>query len=159
MQLIEKCICLEPSALDKNIHQSLLEKARITWVGKCTKEEGYILSIEKVHKIVENHISPSTTSIIFTLLLCADVYKPVIGNVCDGHVSCIHKEHGLFVQVFNLLTVFIPTAELGKYTPHSSGEYYEDPNGHIIRMNDILTTKINTIRYEKNTFSCIGSLA
>lgn len=154
---IEKSICIEPEFLNQDIKQHLLEKARTTWVGKCTKEDGYILKIHSIKKIVNNHISPSTTSIIFELLLKAEVIKPEIDMVFEAKVNMIVSK-GIFVCADEKINIFISVVDNYEFD-EGNNTYVNVENKNIkIKPGDKVNVKITAIRYEKNSFKCIGEL-
>lgn len=155
---IEKSICVEPEFLNGDIKNHLLEKAKSTWVGKCTKEDGYILKIHSIKKIINNHISPSTTSIIFELLLKAEIMKPEIGMVVEGKVEMVVSD-GIFVYVDDRIVIMVSSATIQDYEFDDAKSCYIDKSGEKkIKTGDRVEVKITAIRYEKNNFTCIGEL-
>jgi DNA-directed RNA polymerase subunit E'/Rpb7 len=159
LKVIEKSICLEPEYLSKNLMQSLIEKARTTWVGKCTKEDGYIINIKSIISIKNNYISPSTTSIVFILKLSAEVLKPMIDDVLEGHATMVLQQ-GIFVSVEEKLNILVPFSKLDEYDFDKIDNIFKKKDEPLktIRKGDRVEIKISAIRYEKNGFNCIGTL-
>ena len=153
---IEKSICIEPEYLNCDIKKSLIEKSRSSWVGKCTKEDGYILKINSILGINDNYISPSTTSIVFKLLLNAEVLKPEVGTMFSANITLIHQQ-GIFMTVQDKMKILIPISNLSSYE-------FDKPNNCfrkgdvVLKTNDKIDVTITAIRYEKNNFNCIGEL-
>jgi DNA-directed RNA polymerase subunit E'/Rpb7 len=155
---IEKSICVEPEFLNGDIKQHIFNKAVSTWVGKCTKEDGYILKIHSIKKILNNHISPSTTSIIFELLLKAEVMKPEISMNVEAKVNMIVSQ-GIFVCADEKLNILIPLNNILDYEfDEAKGAYVSTKSKKLIKNGDFVDVKITAIRYEKNNFNCIGEL-
>jgi DNA-directed RNA polymerase subunit E'/Rpb7 len=156
---ITKTICLDPSQLNSKINASLLEKARQTWVGKCTKEDGYIISIEKVVKKLNNHISSSTASIVFNLVVLAEILVPEIGLQVEAKTQTILPQ-GIFCTAKGKLNILLPVSVLSEFEFDRATFSYTriSDKEQKIKKNDVVLIEVTAIRYEKNNFNCIGSL-
>lgn len=150
---IEKSICIEPEFLSSGIKKALISKVMDTCIGKCTKEDGYIIKIHSILGITDNYISPSTTSIIFKIRLKAEVLKPEIGSIFEGVITKIIPQ-GLFLCVQDKLNIHIPLAQMSGYEYDKKGVLKNGTN--VINVGENITTNITAIRYEKFTFNCIG---
>jgi DNA-directed RNA polymerase subunit E'/Rpb7 len=154
-KFVEKSICLEPSFLGNNLHEALLQKVRQTWVGKCTKQDGYIINIERIARIIDNYISPSTNSVVFSLFVEATILKPEIGLQLDAKVNYVLSQ-GIFACTEGKLKFLIPYSQLTEYS-FASGEFKQLEKPEVtIKMNDTIPIEITAIRYEKNNFDCIA---
>jgi DNA-directed RNA polymerase subunit E'/Rpb7 len=154
-KFVEKSICLEPSFLGLDLHDALLQKVRQTWVGKCTKQDGYVLSIERIARIIDNHISASTNSVVFSLFVEATILKPDVGLKLQAKVNYVLSQ-GIFAYAEGRLKLFIPYSQLADYT-FASNEFKHNHNPEIcIKINDTIPIEITAIRYEKNNFDCIA---
>ena len=150
---ILKSVCIDYQHLSPSIRDTLLINAKKI-EGSCTKEEGYIILVRSIKKIVDNHISPSTSHIIFDLLLDAVVMKPHVGQIIDGVVTLVHQQ-GIFVNMYTM-NVVIPESKLEKYNPVDNS--FEHKNKKIFAKSTV-SVKINVIRYEDNKFKCVGELS
>lgn len=155
---IEKSICIEPEFLNGDIKKHIFNKAVSTWVGKCTKEDGYILKIHSIKKIINNHITPSTTSIIFELLLKAEVMKPEVGMKVEAKVDLVDPQ-GIIVYTDEKLKIFVPSINFGDYEfDDAKNAFVNEKEKKKIKLGDRINVKITAIRYEKSKFDCIGEL-
>lgn len=155
-KFIEKSICLEPSFLGLELHDALLQKVRQTWVGKCTKQDGYVLTIDRIARIIDNHISASTNSVVFSLFVEAVILKPEVGLKLQAKVNYVVPQ-GIFACAEGRLKILIPFSQLTAYA-FTSGEFKHLTDDLSIKMNDIIPIEITAIRYEKNNFDCIAKL-
>ena len=60
---VKNIIELTPDKLDSNIYQSLSEELSNKFTGTCSKENGYIVSIVKINKIISNTISNTSGNV------------------------------------------------------------------------------------------------
>ena len=159
LKFIQKPICLDPQDLDQNLKLSLLIKAKEIWVGKCTKEDGYILEVVDIAEILDNFISPATTSILFTLKLVAKVLKPEIKKCFNTCVTMVLQQ-GIFTLCEDILNILVPISQLIGYDFDGTKGVYKstlDPE-NVISIKTQIQVEITAIRYEKNKFTCIGKL-
>ena len=159
LKFIQKPICLDPQHLDQNLKLSLLIKAKEVWVGKCTKEDGYILEVVDIAEILDNFISPATTSILFKLKLVAKVLKPEIKKCFTTTVNMVLQQ-GIFTICENILNILVPINQIIGYEFDGSKGVYLSKNNpeNVISIKTQVQVEITAIRYEKNKFTCIGKL-
>lgn len=148
--IIERRLYLEPKYLDSKLHEHLLQKLRDTIVGECTKEYGHILSIEKIIEIVSNEDT------IFTLKFEAMTLKPEVGKILEGKVCMLFKD-GIFMKVADRQKMLIPALTLRDY------KFDEDSDSYVkdkirITTDSIIKAKITAVKYDKQNFSCVGTL-
>ena len=149
--VIERRVYLEPKYLDSNLHSHLLQKLRDSIVGECTKEYGHILSITKITEILSNEDT------VFTLRFEAKTLKPEIGKILEGKVCMIFKD-GIFMKIADKQKLLIPSLSLKDYTyDEESCSYTKEKN--IITLNSVIKAKITAVKYDKQNFSCVGTLA
>lgn len=148
--IIERRVYLEPKYLDSKIHEHLLKKLRDTIVGECTKEYGHILTVEKITEIVTNEDT------IFALKFEAITLKPEIGKIVEGKVCMLFKD-GIFMKVDNKQKMLIPALTLQDYEfDEESGTYIKDKTR--ITIDSVIKAKITAVKYDKQNFSCVGTL-
>ena len=150
MTIIERRVYLEPKYLDENIMTHLLKKVSTTTIGECTKDYGYILSVNKIVQILNNEDT------IFTLLFDADTLKPETGSKLDGIVCMVYKD-GIFVNVLNRQKVLIPSVTLKNYSFDEILATYVGSNSNI-KQGDKITVIISAVKFSKKGFICVGSL-
>ena len=154
MTKIVRTVCIEPSMLDVNIHSHILSKAIQEWQGKCTKDDGIIVKILSVDRIIDNYVSPATSGLNFVLSLNAETLKPKVGDVFVEEVKQI-TTRGIFIN--GSITVIVPSHTLSDYTFDKDDECFSG-NGKTIKTGDKIEISISAIKYENNKFKYIGSL-
>lgn len=154
--IMEKKICIEPSLLDENICDHILDKIRNDILEKCDQEYGYIIKIYDKIKILNNKISPDGIGIFFNVKFGVKAIKPEIGCFYKG-IVCMIFSQGIFVEVFGKIKVLIPLDKLGSYKWDKNNSYYK-LNNLIIQKESEIELRIDNIKYEKQNFNCIGSL-
>jgi len=150
MTIIERRLYLEPKFLDENIMNHLLKKISVTTIGECTKDYGYILSVNKIVKILNNEDT------FFTVLFDADTLKPETGGKFDGIVCMVYKD-GIFVNILNRQKVLIPSVTLKNYSFDEILATYVGNNRNI-KQGDKITVIITASKFNKKGFICVGSL-
>lgn len=109
--VIRKKIDIEGKYLSKDIEKNILHVARKNLVNECDKENGYILSVEKVENIIDFSITNATNKNIATVDLVVQTIKPESGKQLVGQV-CMVFPGGLFIKVENRIQILIPEDSL-----------------------------------------------
>ena len=151
--IIERRLYLDPKYLDSKLFEHLLKKLQDTIVGECTKEYGHILSVENITEIVSNEDT------IFTLKFEATTLKPEVGKILEGKVCMIFKD-GIFMKVADKQKMLLPAHTLNDYIyDESSSTFIHEKNEkNVINLNSVIKAKITAIKYDKQNFSCVGTL-
>lgn len=150
---ITRRICLDPVCLDQNILEHLFDKIRESTENECTKEYGYILSVDRLVEIKDNYVSAANSDIVFEVSFEAQTLKPDIGTKLTG-VVCMVVKHGVFLSVRDKMKVLVP---MTGYNFDSENNCYTKDDV-IIQNGDILSVQIVGSKYSKQSFSCYGSL-
>jgi DNA-directed RNA polymerase subunit E'/Rpb7 len=108
----------------------------------CTNDAGYILNVTDWVEIQDSYISNANSDVILTVEFDVDMFKPAVGDVLTGSV-CMVFDHGLFVDVYNRLKVFVPVASLPQRRPV---------------LGDPVTVSLDGVRYASGSFNCFGKL-
>lgn len=149
---IDKFICLKPFELDNNIKNTILNNMRNYLVNKCSENNGYIISVNKIIKILDTRISNTTSDIICNVRVEVCSLKPVLENVYKATI-CMVFSQGIFVEIEEKMKVLIPTDKLEEFT----FENFSFRNGDIVLSNDdIISIAIYDYKYLNNSFSCLG---
>lgn len=156
IRTINQKVSIEPKYLDSNISNHLLKKLKDTMEGKCSLDNGYILSVNKIIKLGENMIECPNSFVIFNVIYEVTVLKPEKNQIMSGTV-CMVFQHGIFVDIMGKLKVLIPATSMSelKYTLEKNS--FVGDNITISDKTDV-TIKITATHYEKKQFSCIGIL-
>jgi DNA-directed RNA polymerase subunit E'/Rpb7 len=156
--IIEKRISLEPKYLHHNILDSLLSKIKEETENECNKLHGHILSINKIVEITNHEISRLDTNNIFQIKFEANTLKPEPDSILEGEVCMIYKD-GIFISVMNKQNVLIPTMYLQDYIYDEIQDNYKHKTTiDTIKEGDTIRVKITASQYNKNNFSCFGSI-
>lgn len=153
-------ICIEAKFLGNKFKENLYKTLSEKLLNFCDEELGYITHLEeKSIKIKGNSVSQ--TGAVFVKVEC--VVKrllPKLGKKYSSKV-CMVLEQGVMVSVNDIMKIFIPTKNLSDYKlKDKDGEFYfKKSGGKYIKNKGSLMVKIDTMRYEKRRFNCIGSLA
>ena len=111
MVVIKNRIYLEARFLDANYEQHIIDNIRKKYEMTCTKEYGYIISVDKINSIENSTISSVTSAASFNVEFVATALKPEIDLLLAGSV-CVVFSPGIFVQVQDRLKILIPSSKL-----------------------------------------------
>ena len=150
INILQRRIYLEPKYLDKNIMNHLLKTINKAMFGEFNKEYGYIISANRIIKIVDNE------NTFFVLKFEAKTYKPKIKQKVDGVVCGVYEE-GIFIKVFEKMKILIPHIYLKDYKFNDVFHSFENKNNKI-GIGDKINVEIKAVKYDKNGFCCIGFL-
>jgi DNA-directed RNA polymerase subunit E'/Rpb7 len=153
---IKDTICLNPEFLNSNIDNHIFDKIKECKINDCSKENGYIINIRKLLKILDNNISKVNCDLIFTVIYEADVLKPEIGKIFTDNV-CMVFSSGLFVNVMNKFKVLIPINYLENYL-FENNYFINSINKNTIKEGDKVKFEITGIKYSKKQFNCIAKI-
>lgn len=148
---MDRRIYLEPKYLDQNIMDHLLAKITEETFGECSKEFGHIISVKRIVEILNNEDT------IFTVRFEAETLKPEAGAKFNGVVCMVYKD-GIFVNISKKQKMLIPSITLKGYT-------FDDVLGAYVKGNtkikegDEIQVIVTASKYNKHSFSCVGTLA
>jgi DNA-directed RNA polymerase II subunit RPB7 len=156
IQIIKQKVSIEAMYLDKDIKDHILVKLKKNMEGRCTFDNGYIITVNKIINVGSNTIGSANSLIIFDITYEANTLRPEKGVVLTGKVCMVFK-HGIFVDIFGKMKVLVPSNFIEGY------EYQQDSNSFTclksIIKNDVeVSVDIVDMKYDKKQFSCIGKL-
>ena len=156
LQIIEQKVTIESMYLDNNIKNHLLNKLKKTMEGKCTYDNGYIITVNKIITIGNNIIGGANSLAIFDITYEAKILKPKKGHVLTGKVFMVFP-YGILIDICGKMNVLVPVEKMEGY------KYQEESNSftllkHSIQNEVELSIEIIDTKYEKKQFSCIGKL-
>lgn len=151
-----KKICLPSEFLYQDYKKALFQRAKEICENDCSRDYGYVLSVHKIKKIIDNYISNVNSSVIFEIELEIDNLKPEINDIFKGNV-CMVFGGGLFINIKDKMKVLIPISSLNNYKFDSTKKIFQDGK-NIIKENDEIKVKIIGIKYAKKNFNCFGEL-
>tara|TARA_A100001015_G_C15010094_1_gene722617 strand:- start:216 stop:695 length:480 start_codon:yes stop_codon:yes gene_type:complete len=154
--LLEKSVNLHCKYLDINIMDHLLHILKENMLYKCTQENGYILNISKIDKIISHSIERSNGENIFIISFFADVFKPKENMQIEGTVCMIYKD-GIFIDIMNKQKMLIPKNNLTDYEYDEKEKIYKNDDINI-KNGDRIKAIITNVGYSNNKYSCFGKL-
>ena len=107
---INQKVSIESKYLNSNTENHILDKLKKIMEGKCTLDNGYIISVKSIIDLGSNTIG-SNTSVIFNLTYEAEILRPDKGHILSGNV-CMVFHHGIFVNVCGKMKVLIPATSM-----------------------------------------------
>jgi len=155
---IRRKIVLSPEYFDSKIKTHIFEKIKEETQSECSRENGYIISVKKLEKIISNSVSPTTSETVFDIVFKADVIKPEPGKEFEAVVCMIFSE-GLLAEVKNKLKVFVPS-----YTLEDCENPYEISDSKLVNSNktiekgDTINIIITSSKYIDGGFSSVARL-
>lgn len=152
LQNIKQRVSIEAKYLDNNVENHVLEKLKKMMEGKCTLDNGYIISVKKVVDLGDNTIGCANSLVIFNVTYEAEILRPEKGQELSGTV-CMVFHHGIFVDVSGKMKVLIPATSMLSHVYNQSTNSF----GPISKGVEV-SIEIVMIKYEKKQFSCIGKL-
>jgi len=157
--VIQRQFSLEPRCMNAVYRRHLYKKICQTLLHKCDKTYGYILEIDENFEIVSNTFSAAGQGVFFDVKLTAKTLKPEIGDAYVGKV-CMVMPQGVFVLV-EQMKIMVPKDRMAGFE-HQKGEAcFAKGKGtvrKVIQLGSRIRVTIDLIKYEKQTFGCIGSL-
>jgi DNA-directed RNA polymerase subunit E'/Rpb7 len=154
---ITEKIEIEPKYLNANIKQHILSKLKKNKIGKCTKQNGYVLSIESIEKYKDNIIPIATPNILFDVTYQAKVLKPEINDKFDAEVLLIYPQ-GIYLQKEKVLDILIPSSSIKNFKYDSISGNFKNNEGQLISQEDYISVIITAVHYEEKKYRCIAKL-
>jgi hypothetical protein len=142
-------IVYPPHLLIKGYQQELLHLYRKNYNTKSIKY-GYIINIEEVKEIITTILDKNNNIIINSLCDC-NIFKPEISLQLECMIDMIHI-NGIFVSKYNIKILILSN---DSYTYNNNTFTYKD---QVYNKGDNILVEITNVRFEKNIYTCIGTL-
>ncbi len=161
-------ICLEPSKLGQDYISNILQEIKKKYIGKCTREYGYIVEIDSDVKVNEDtseilNCSSVLYEVTFNIL---ENIKPNVGEIIP--VKVLQMSSNGIVVCYEKLTsmkLFITISGCKKYKFNEDNKNFTliTPSKgakvrSVLNVNDTLQFKFTKIIYDNLVYSCIGEL-
>lgn len=161
MTELVKNVCLTPELLTGDIMKNVFEKIKENYEKKSFKEDGYIYNIRPKFAILDNFVSPSSTSqIICKVKFLATVIKPKIGDVFEGCVKAV-DERAVIITFDNIMDIIIASQRMSECVYDKSKSMFletqRDGTKKNITIGSCIKAEITAIRFDKK-FNCVGKL-
>lgn len=151
--------CLSPQYLDKNYKSHLLRFIKEKYENKSFKEYGYILEVVELKNILKEEIMSMIPNVFFMIDIVIRVYKPMVGDKLDVVIDKMFP-HGIFMME-DKIRILIPINLCpGFQIEKDFSSFYlaELSTKKIYRKGEHLKVELVEVRFEKDGFSCIGSI-
>lgn len=151
---------VSPEQVNKNWRDSLFLNICQKFQGKCTREDGYIISIQKVLRIFDQYIKRTSGVVLFFVEVLAQCILPKKGDTLEAIVDMIFP-HGVFCH-HHTLRMMMPIAKCKNFhirQEFSTKSLYNPQTKKIIRKGDIVPVTIDDVRFENDFYSCIVSIS
>ena len=157
--VVKKKLSLPSDFLSKDYTKHLFSLAKEKFENECTQENGYIVKVNKLVKIVDNYISSVDCSIMFIVDLQVEVLRPQIGKIFEDYI-CMVFNGGLFVNISDKIKVLIPSNLLENYRfEPNEKEFIHIKNTKLkYSQGDKIKIKINGVKYSQKQFACFGEI-
>jgi len=149
-----------PEQVDKNWRTSLFLIICQKFQGRCTRQDGYIVSIKKITHIYDQHIKRNSGVVLFFVGILAECILPKKGDKIEAVVDMIFP-HGVFCH-HHSLRMMMPIAKCHPYhirQEFSTKSLYHPHTKKIIRKGDTIRVLIEDVRFENDLYSCIVSIS
>jgi DNA-directed RNA polymerase subunit E'/Rpb7 len=155
---ISRRVCIQSKYLDSNLYKHIEKHLVKSTKDECSLKYGYILGINKLITVGDNHISPGTTENVFIITFSAFTLKPEIGGRVNGTV-CMVFEYGILVIVLEQLKILVSASDINDYTYSEADSCYVK-NDCYIRIDTPVSVEITGVKYtsENKSYSCFGKL-
>ena len=112
-KIIRENIYLSPDNVSVDMVENIYNYYCSKYKGKCTAQNGYIIDVLRITKILSNSISRVDSTIIFDVEFEIISHIPTIGDIHNCKIFLIFKE-GIFVNVEHL-KIFIHNKNFEEY--------------------------------------------
>lgn len=147
IKIVLDCI-LKPHNLNKNYKESILDSLRLKYNYTC-KHSGYIIDIVNIIDTIHNYINSNNDIVVSLLCLCKTIeLKKGVHLNCK--IDAIYTS-GVFVSL-SKIKILIPNKD--NFTSINNECHIKD---RVYRVGDYIDVIINTIRFEKNEYTCLGT--
>lgn len=147
---------MTPDKINQHWQTHLFSQICHKFQGKCTREDGYILHIKKIVKIHDHFITIHGMGLFFVEVL-AKCILPKIGDYMEVVIDMIFN-HGVFCH-HQMLRMMMPSSKcsIPIRQEFSTNSLYDPSSRRIIRKGDVITVRIEDVRFENDLYSCIVS--
>lgn len=164
VKYISRNVTLESQYLDENIVSHLFEKCKATFTGTSTTEDGYIVKITNLSRVLGNTISSASSANIFQVVLEAEVFSPKEGEEYEGVINKILPA-GIFVHLCDKIKVLIPETQLPFYnfsfadgSAVASFVLEAGKGARNVKVDDRVNVRIISVRNSKGSLVCIAKI-
>lgn len=153
-----KTICVNANIMDQNILKYVVQLLRQKYEKKCDKNDGYILSIDKMIEL-QNMIGKDSCSIYFIAKLLITVVKPEKGMKLKFVPSMIISK-GIFGKLskYDTISFLIPDTHLKNWTFQDGIFVNLFDKTKKITKDVAIDVVIKDIKFNQTKYNCVCSL-
>lgn len=140
---IRRIVNLKPEFIGSNITEHLKNQVEKDVSLECNNENGYIVQIIKIDRIIDNYIENSSSDIMVVIDITVSIFRPIPGMIVIGKVKAIYND-GILAEMYERQRVLIPSST------------YSSCN---TKVGSNLEIQISAVRYNNHVFSCLGLIA
>lgn len=160
MALIPVEISLVPEQMDHYYQDHIMKVIREKYQNKCLIDYGYILSIDKIHKILSDDIGTIIPSAHVLVEIQCMVFLPKIGMMFHVDIDIIFA-HGIFIHR-DKIRILIPMVNLEDswsiQKDFTTNRLVHKSDGRVLKKGNHILIRLVDVRFEKDGYSCIGEL-
>lgn len=152
-------VSLAPEFLDRHYEDNIFKALVDKYEGKCLSELGYILKVLKTGKMISDEIGSIMPSVLVVMEVQLMVFLPTRGMRLTVSIDIIFN-HGIFANR-DKVRILVPMTFLKDWNVHkdfTSHKLIHEKEGTILKQGAKITIELQEVRYEKDGYSCIGSL-
>jgi DNA-directed RNA polymerase subunit E'/Rpb7 len=149
---------MKPEQVDEHWETRLFLGICHKFQGRCTRQDGYLVSIRKILRIDDQHITRTNGNILFYVRVLAECILPKTGDCLDAMVDMIFP-HGVFCH-HHMLRMMMPMVHCKHFQirqEFSTNSLYHPRTKQSIRKGDTVRVVIQDVRFENDLYSCIVS--
>lgn len=150
---------MTPEKVDENWRVHLYLHICHKFQGRCTQNDGYIVSVKKILKIYDQYITRANGNILFFVQVLAECIVPKVGDCIEAVVDMIFP-HGMFCH-HKMLRMMMPMVKCKNFQIRQEFSTNSLHNPHInktIHKGDVVSVIIDDVRFENDLYSCIVSI-
>lgn len=122
-------VTVPPHSLRYNLQHVIQDRLSRTIKGKCTEENGFILSMKRISEIKGGLLDKHNGSVHYNVDFIAQTLRPQIGDIVEAVVSRVFKI-GVFADL-GPLNIFVPFSRMSE-----EYQYQTQPITHFSISND-----------------------
>ncbi len=159
--ILTRNIYIQPNYIDDNLMKNVFSMLKKKYEKTCSEEDGLILSIDSIVKVV-NMISKDSCYVIFEITFNATVIKPEKGLKVSVKPSYLLSTKGIFGKIHDNISIFVPEINMSKDWKYEDESYKlikDDKVMEVIDKNSMIDVVITDIKFNSTKYNCVCSLS
>lgn len=153
---INLSVQLLPNEQSRNYMDVLFKKLVEQYETKAFEKYGIIHKINRINKIIKEEMMKIIPTVQFLLETSVELYYPMTDDIIQMKISKI-LTCGIFLQE-SCFRVLLPVLPMEYEISKEQSLFFEHKvTGERLQENDTIELKITSVRFEKNSFHCLGN--